>query len=77
MTIDTAPTLRYTSDVKPPKTVQNDVQKQLQQEMLKDSMGTHGFQKQLLSLISSSQPQTSVQSTAQNQLQRGYLDVKI
>lgn len=77
MTIDSATSLRNTSDVKPPMTVQNEVQKQLQQEMLKDSMGTDGFQKQLLSLISSSQPTASVQQTAQNQLQKGYLDIKI
>ncbi len=77
MTIDSGITLKNTTDVRPPMTVQNEVQKEIQKEMLKDSMGGDGLQKQLLSLISSSQPQTSTQSTAQSQIQRGYLDIKV
>lgn len=77
MTIDSGMTIKNTTDVRPPMTVQNEVQKEIQKEMLKDSMGADGLQKQLLSLISQSQPQSSVQNTAQNQIQRGYLDIKV
>jgi hypothetical protein len=54
-------------------TVQNEIQK----EVLKDTMGANGMQKQLLSLLSSPQPQQTAQKTAQEQIQKGYLDIKI
>ncbi len=73
MTIDSATTLRNTSEVAAKMTVQNEIQK----EVLKDTMGPDSLPKQILSLMAASQPQQSVQNIAQGQIQRGFLDVKV
>lgn len=73
MTIDNATRIKNTSEVMQNMTVQNEVQK----EILKDTAGAHSLPKQLITLISSNQPQQSVQETAKNQISRGFLDVKV
>ena len=73
MTIDGAQNLQQVSEVKPALTIQHEVQK----EVLKETMSGEGIQKQLLAMMASSQPQQSVQATAQNQISRGFLDIKV
>ena len=59
---------------KPPVTVQNELQKEILRQNLTGAIDT---QKQLLQLLASMQPMQHVQQTAQNQLSKGYLDIKI
>lgn len=80
MTIDQLqnqrPTMeQQTTQQQPPVSVQNEVQK----EILKQTMGqgSNSQQRQLMQLISSAQPMFQIQQTAQNQISKGYLDIKI
>lgn len=58
-------------------------QQKLQVEMLRQSMqgnvvgGNNNLQKQLLQMMSASAPLQQIQATAQNQIAKGYLDIRI
>ncbi len=74
MTVDNVKYQEPTIPEKPQMTVQNGIQK----EMLKESlMGASSVQNQMLQLLASAQPVQSIQQTAQKQLERGYLDIKV
>ncbi|MFP4527411.1 MAG: hypothetical protein ACLFQX_02600 [Candidatus Kapaibacterium sp.] len=75
MTIDSVQKQEPASSEKPPITVQNEIRK----EMLRDAAGTGAgsTQRQLLQLLASAQPQQQIQQTAQSQIEKGYLDVKV
>ncbi|MBE2190117.1 MAG: hypothetical protein KGZ71_10735 [Desulfobulbaceae bacterium] len=55
------------------------VQHELQKEVLRESVGIGdlSIQKQLMQLLMSAQPIIQVQQTAQNQIAKGYLDIKV
>ncbi len=49
-----------------------------QQDVAKESInGSHGIQRQMLQLLANQQPLTQIQHVAQNQINKGYLDIKI
>lgn len=74
MTVDNIQVQEPKIPEKPPTTVQNGIQK----EMLKESlMGTSSMQNQMLQLLASAQPLQSIQDTAQKQIEKGYLDIKV
>jgi hypothetical protein len=75
MTVDNVQTQQTQAEEKPPVTVQNEIQK----EVLKDAVGAgpESTQKQLLALLANTQPQESIQQTAQNQIKKGYLDIRV
>lgn len=76
MTIDTIKNQEYYTHNAPPVSVQND----LAGEMLKESMGQgqSSYQKQLLQIIASAQPQQSIQDTFQKQMdQKGSFDILV
>lgn len=78
MTIDSIRVQKPTMDERTPLTVQNGVQKEVQKEVLKDTViGSGSTQKQMLQLLTSAQPMQQVQQTAQSQLSKGYLDIKV
>lgn len=58
-------------------------QQKLQLEMLQQSMkgdvvgGNNNLQKQLLQMMSAAAPLQQIQATAQNQISKGYLDIRI
>ena len=57
---------------------QNSVQSNLQKDVLKEAVnGNSSAPKQMLQLLAATQPLAQIQSTAQNQLSKGYLDIKI
>jgi hypothetical protein len=57
---------------------QNSVQNNLQKDVLKEATnGSSSAPKQMLQLLAATQPLAQIQSTAQNQLSKGYLDIKI
>jgi hypothetical protein len=50
----------------------------LQQSMKGDIVGgNNNLQKQLLQMMASSAPLQQIQATAQNQISKGYLDIRI
>lgn len=68
---------KYPEPVVPEKP-QNNVQMELQKQMLKEAtMGASSIQNQMLQLLASAQPVQNVQQTAQKQLEKGYLDIKV
>jgi hypothetical protein len=76
MTVDNVQSQPFQTAVeKPPITVQNEIQK----EVLKDTLGSDAgsTQKQLLAMLANTQPQDSIQKTAQNQIKKGYLDIRV
>lgn len=74
MTIDSVKNQEPMQLEKPPVTVQNGIQK----EMLKETTeGATSMQKQMLQLLASAQPLAQIQQTAQSQIQKGYLDIKV
>lgn len=58
-------------------------QQKLQVEMLQQSMkgdavgGNNNLQKQLLQMMAAAAPLQQIQATAQNQISKGYLDIRI
>lgn len=69
--------VKYQEPVVPEKP-QNNVQMELQKQMLKEAtMGASSIQNQMLQLLASAQPVQNVQQTAQKQLEKGYLDIKV
>ena len=64
---------------KTPEKIPISVQHELNKEVQKEATGTGAVssQKQLMQLITVAQPQQSVQQTAQKQLQKGHVDIKI
>ncbi len=76
MTIDTIKNQEYYSQNKAPVSVQNE----LAAEVFKESVGQGqtSYQKQILQILASAQPQQSVQDTFQKQMdQKGSFDIKI
>jgi hypothetical protein len=75
MTVDKVTTQEVSTAEKPPVTVQNEIQK----DILKEAVATDqkSTQKQVLQVIASAQPQQQVQQTAKNQIEKGYLDIKV
>jgi len=57
-----------------PASVQNGLQKEVLQETLQ---GTSSIQNQMLQMMASAKPSQSVQETAQKQIEKGYLDIKV
>lgn len=74
MTINSIQQQEATAAEKPPVTVQNEIQK----DVLKEAVGEEiNYQKNLIQMIASAQPQQQIQQTAQNQIARGFLDVRV
>ncbi len=75
MTVDS---VKYPEPTVPEKP-QNNVQMELQKQMLKEAtMGATSIQNQMLQMLVSSQQTTqNPQQTAQKQLEKGYLDIKV
>lgn len=75
MTIDKIDKQKTEAVEKPPISVQNELQK----EVLKEASGTgaNSNQKQVLQILASAQPTMSVQELAQNQIKKGYVDIKV
>ncbi|MFP4369710.1 MAG: hypothetical protein ACLFR2_09030 [Candidatus Kapaibacterium sp.] len=56
------------------------VQMEIQKDILKQATtqtGSTNIQNQMLQLLASAQPLFQIQQTAQNQISKGYLDIKI
>jgi hypothetical protein len=73
MTIDKVDKQQSQSYEKPQLTVQNELQK----DVLKQTMNPDGLQKQLLQVLANQQPLQQIQQTAQNQIAKGTLNVKV
>ncbi len=73
MTIDKITDQQKNEEQKPPLTIQNEVQK----DVYKEAVTGENVQHQILQLIANVQPIQQVQETARNQLNKGFLDVKI
>jgi hypothetical protein len=73
MTIDKVDKQEPTTYEKPAMTVQNELQK----DVMKQTMDPDGMQKQLLQVLANAQPLQQIQQTAQNQIAKGSLNVKV
>ncbi len=73
MTIDNIDQQKPTTGEEKPMTVQMEVQK----EVLRQNLSGDNTQNQLLQLLASVQPQQQIQKTAQEQIEKGYLDIKV
>jgi predicted RNA binding protein with dsRBD fold (UPF0201 family) len=73
MTIDRVTEQDANATEKPQITVQNEIQK----DVIKEAVGAESTQKQLLQVLASAQPQQQIQQTAKDQIEKGYLDVKV
>lgn len=58
---------------------QQSVQQELQKDVMKEASGVNqnSTQKQLLQMMASAQPLQQIQQTAQAQIERGELDIKV
>ena len=58
---------------------QQSVQQELQNDVMKEASGVNqnSTQKQLLQMMASAQPLQQIQQTAQAQIERGELDIKV
>ena len=75
MTVDNLQNIQPTSDYQQQPVY---VQQELAKDVLKQTMDSSSTQKQMLVLLNSTTPQqTNVQETAQKQISKGYLDVKV
>jgi hypothetical protein len=56
-----------------------DVQQELQKDVMEEASGVNqnSTQKQLLQMIATAQPLQQIQMTAQQQIERGELDIKV
>ena len=73
MTIDKVTEQDANVTEKPPITVQNEIEK----DVIKEAIGAESTQKQLLQVLATAQPQQQIQQTAKDQLEKGYLDIKV
>ncbi|OGU16322.1 MAG: hypothetical protein A2X61_05260 [Ignavibacteria bacterium GWB2_35_12] len=73
MTIDKVTEQEVNATEKPQITVQNEIQK----DVIKETMDAESTQKQLLQILASAQPQQQILQTAKDQIEKGYLDVKV
>jgi hypothetical protein len=73
MTIDKVTEQDVNTTEKTPITVQNEIQK----DVIKEAMGAESTQKQLLQVLATAQPQQQIQQTAKDQIDKGYLDIKV
>lgn len=53
------------------------VQNELQKDIFKQTVDAGSTQNQILQLLASTQPVLQIQQVAQNQIAKGYLDVKV
>lgn len=53
------------------------VQNELQKDIFKQTIDAGSTQNQILQLLASTQPVLQIQQIAQNQIAKGYLDVKV
>lgn len=74
MTINSIQQQETTAAEKPPVTVQNEIHKEAYKEAVGEEIN---YQKNLIQMIASAQPQQQIQQTAQNQIARGFLDVRV
>ncbi|MBM2816925.1 MAG: hypothetical protein HW421_3687 [Ignavibacteria bacterium] len=72
MTVDNIKVQEPTGPEKKQLTVQNEIQKDVIKETFQGDV-----QKQLLQTLASAQPSQQVQKVAQNQISKGYLNIKI
>jgi hypothetical protein len=57
---------------------QGSVQNTLQKDVLKEAVnGNSSSPKQMIQLLAATQPLAQIQSTAKNQISKGFLDIKI
>ncbi len=85
MTVENTNTNEYRVPEKPPVTVQNDVQKQdvnkeVQEDATKEATGIANAQttdKLTLATNVAEQPKQQINETAQAQIEKGYVDIKI
>ncbi|TAL66884.1 MAG: hypothetical protein EPN82_16635 [Bacteroidetes bacterium] len=73
MTIDKLTEQDVNVTEKPPITVQNEIQK----DVIKEAIGAESTQKQLLQVLATAQPQQQIQQTAKDQIEKGFLDIKV
>ncbi len=76
MTINSVSNQRTVEQEKPPMTVQMELQK----DVMKQAMDSNGLPNKLLQMMATAQPPQQTQQTpknAQEQLSKGYLDVKV
>ena len=74
MTIDKVSNQRTQELEKPPMTVQNELQKDVQKQTVST---TSGMNKELLQMMASVPPEKMIQKTVQEQRKEGYLDIKV
>lgn len=72
----------YTREIlqkpEPRKDQAQNAQQGLAEEMLRQqTVGTSSRNNQLLQLLASVQPQQTIEKTAQNQIEQGYLDIRV
>lgn len=61
-----------------PQREEQSPQQRVQQEVLQETtVGAQSPQKQMMALLASAQPEKQVQQTAQDQIEKGFLDVRI
>ncbi|MBI5324814.1 MAG: hypothetical protein HZB41_06010 [Ignavibacteriae bacterium] len=73
MTIDKVTEQDVNATEKPQITVQNEIQK----DVIKEAVGAESTQKQVLQVLATAQPQQQIQQTAKDQLEKGFLDIKV
>jgi hypothetical protein len=74
MQVDSNSTQRIAANEKPSLNAPMEIKKEILRET---TVGNQAPQKQMLALMASAQPAQNVQKTAQTQIQKGYLDIKI
>jgi hypothetical protein len=72
MTIEKVQDQEPKAPEKAPVSVQNEIKKEVLKQTIEGDT-----QKELLQLLSAVQPQQQIQKTAQDQIEKGYLDIKV
>ena len=73
MTIDKVQEQEASTPEKPPVTVQNEIQK----DVVEQTTDGENTQKNLLALLAAVQPKQQIDKTAQDQLEKGHIDIKV
>ena len=78
MTINSIQTQEPVAPEKPPVTVQNELNKDLNKQITDQTKGAKGAQNQVVQLLGNTPPPVlTTQQIAQNQIKKGSLDIKI
>lgn len=77
MTVDQVQNQPVQTGEKPPASVQNDLNKEVEQNAQTPNPTSQGRQQQTLATIAATQPLRQIQATAQNQIEKGKLDIRI